>query len=71
MTTPMPDCPECGHNISGVVADTCTSFVVYPEGDPRGMAGYCGHRCTDNPEIREWLGPSYKTWREFWTGREK
>jgi hypothetical protein len=65
-----PDCPRCGHNVSGVVAETCTSFVVYPEGDPRGMAGYCGHRCADEPEIRAWLGPSYRTLAEALRSRD-
>jgi hypothetical protein len=50
-----PDCSTCGHNTSGVLANTCTSFVVYPEGDPRGMAGYCGCRCTDDPVVKEWM----------------
>lgn len=60
MATPMPDCPECGHNLSGVVGGTehgeCTSFVAYLPGDPRGMAGYCRHRCVTVPAIRAWLG---------------
>ena len=34
-----PDCSGCGHNASGVVAFRCTTFVAYPEGDPRGGQG--------------------------------
>lgn len=54
-----PDCSECGHNASGIVAEQCTTIVPYPDGDPRGLAGYCGHRCVDDPAIRAWLGPTY------------
>lgn len=50
-----PDCSGCGHNASAVVAGRCTAFVAYPEGDPRGMAGYCYHDCINDPVIREWL----------------
>jgi hypothetical protein len=50
-----PDCSTCGHHASGVVAGCCTAFDVYPEGDPRGMAGYCAHRCTEDPIISRWL----------------
>ena len=50
-----PDCSTCGHNASGVVAFRCTTFVPYPEGDPRGLAGYCGHRCTEDPVVAKWL----------------
>ena len=50
-----PTCSGCGHNTSGVVAEVCTSFVPYPEGDPRGHAGYCGHRCVDDPAVKAWL----------------
>lgn len=51
-----PNCSECGHNASAVVAFTCTAFVPYPEGDPRGHAGYCGHRCVNDPAIKAWIG---------------
>ena len=50
-----PDCSGCGHNSSGVVANQCTAFVPYPEDDPRGHAGMCSHRCTDDPAVRAWL----------------
>jgi hypothetical protein len=54
-----PDCSACGHNASGVVGGReqgrCTSFVVYPEGDPRGMAGYCLCPCPQDPVVRAWL----------------
>jgi len=38
-------CPRCGHHTSACVAGQCTVVVPYPEGDPRGMAGYCGCNC--------------------------
>jgi len=50
-----PDCSTCGHNASGVVAFRCTAFVPYPEGDPRGLAGYCPCRCGQDPAIRAWM----------------
>jgi hypothetical protein len=50
-----PDCSTCGHNVSAVVAETCTAFVPYPEGDPRGLAGYCGCRCADDPAVTAWF----------------
>jgi len=56
VSTPVyPNCPGCGHNVSAVLANTCTAFVPYPEGDPRGHAGYCGCRCTDQPAIKAWI----------------
>lgn len=50
-----PACSGCGHHASGIVADTCTAFVPYPDGDPRGIAGYCEHRCTSDPAVQAWL----------------
>lgn len=50
-----PDCSTCGHNASGVVAYRCSALVPYPEGDPRGLAGYCGCPCTEDPVVKEWL----------------
>lgn len=50
-----PDCSTCGHNASGVVAFQCTAFVPYPEGDRRGLAGYCECRCIDDPAVRAWF----------------
>ena len=54
-----PDCSTCGHNASGVVAFRCTAFVSYPEGDPRGVAGYCPCRCGEDPVIRAWMAASH------------
>ena len=55
-----PDCSGCGHNASGIVGGTdtgrCSSFVAYPPGDRRGLAGYCDHLCAVDPVIRAWLG---------------
>jgi hypothetical protein len=53
-----PDCSACGHNVSAVIAEHCTAFVAYPVGDPRGMAGYCGCCCVDDPVVRQWLDTS-------------
>lgn len=27
MRAPMPDCPSCGHNLTGVLAGHCTGFL--------------------------------------------
>lgn len=62
---PMPMCSGCGHHSSGIVAEKCSAFVPYPVGDPRGHAGYCGHRCVDDPAVREWLGPDYRSLAEI------
>lgn len=56
----LPMCPGCGHSVAHLVggADrgTCTVVVPYPDGDPRGLAGYCQHRCGREPEIRAQFG---------------
>jgi ribosomal protein L34E len=62
---PMPMCSGCGHHASGIVAETCSNFAVYPDGDPRGYAGYCQHRCVDDPVVREWLGPDWRPLKEI------
>jgi hypothetical protein len=56
-----PDCPECKHNVSAVVGGRCTVFVPYPEGDPRGLAGYCMCQCPETPQIRAWLDREQET----------
>ena len=41
MAMPLPDCPDCGHNMSAYAAG-CTVIV---ENDD-GSFGYCGHDCS-------------------------
>lgn len=41
MAMPLPDCPDCGHNMSAY-AGACSQIVENED----GSFGYCGHDCS-------------------------